>query len=197
MKKQLLAAGLAALALLGSGCIFSQNDYVENAEFDLELPKRMPATVRIGVFKNLSGSDRRVLVRRSDGQVVPLEYQRWRLSPELLLQRCIYGAFDVAPDNAEGVPRLNAVVYRFEFDDRDKKAHLSVDFQIPDFRSPVSAAPAEGDSSRALTVRCDHAVPVEAGGDPGAARAAAMSGCARLAVEKLNAAMTDKRAGAK
>ena len=117
MMKKLLTVGLAALALLGSGCIFSRNDYVENAEFDLELPKRKSGELRIGVFKNLSGSDRRFLMRRGDGQVVPLEYLRWRLSPELLLQRCIYGAFEVKADNAEKVSRLNAVIYRFEFDE--------------------------------------------------------------------------------
>ena len=201
MIKQLLAVGLAALALLGSGCVFSRNDYVENAEFDLELPRPVPGRkVRIGVFRNLSGSDRRVLVRRGDGQVVPLEYQRWRLSPELLLQRCIYGAFEVAPENAEEVSRLNATVYRFEFDERDNKAHLAVDFMIPDFRTPTSAAPPEKRSakdSHPLTVRADVAVPVKDSADLGAARAAAMSECARLAVEKLDSAMNDKRDGAK
>ena len=194
MIKQLLAVGLAALSLLGAGCVFSRNDYVENAEFDLELPKPVGGKVRIGVFRNLSGSDRRVLVRRGDGQVVPLEYQRWRLSPELLLQRCIYSAFEVAPENAEGVSRLNATVYRFEFDERANKARLAVDFQIPDFRTPTSA---EYDRERPypLTVRVDVAVPVKDSDDLGAARAAAMSECARLAVEKLASAMNDKRAG--
>ena len=194
--KKLLTAGLAALALLGSGCILTQNDYVENSEFDLELPKHYGEKFRIGVFKNLSGSDRRLLVRRGDGQVEPLEYQRWRLSPELLLQRCIHSAFDIVPDNAESVPRLNAVIYRFEFDERDKKAHLAADFQIPDYRAPASAAPAyEYDQKHPypLTIRCDVAVPVKNSGDPGAARAAAMSECARLAVEQLRKDINDKR----
>ena len=193
MMKKLLTVGLAALALLGAGCVFSRNDYVENAEFDLELPKRQCGVLRLGVFKNLSGSDRRFLMRRGDGQVVPLEYLRWRLSPELLLQRCIYGAFEVKSDNAEKTSRLNAVIYRFEFDERDNKAHLAVDFQIPDFRAPVSAEPAS-DYTSPVTVRVDVAVPVKADDDLGAARAAAMSECARLAVEKLSDAMNDKRA---
>jgi len=195
--KKLLTVGLAALALLGSGCIFSRNDYVENSEFDLELPKRMPGKVRIGIFKNLSGSDRRFLMRRGDGQVVPLEYLRWRLSPELMLQRCIYGAFEVAAVSDDDTLRLNAVIYRFEFDERDGKAHLAVDFMIPDFRAPASSAPAH-EYNRAhpypLTVNCDFAVPVKKDGDLAAARAAAMSECARLAIEKLAAAMNDKRA---
>lgn len=196
MMKKLLAAGLAALALLGAGCIFSRNDYVENAEFDLELPKRMLGRVRIGVFKNLSGSDRHMLVRRGDGQVVPLEYQRWRLPPELLLLRCIFAAIEVAPDKDNDAAKLNAVIYRFEFDERDGKAHFAVDFPIPNFRDPVSAEGAAV-QPHPVTIRCDEAVAVKDSGDIGAARAAAMSECARRALEKLSAAMNDKRAGGK
>jgi len=197
MMKKMLTAGLAALSLLGSGCIFSCNDYVENAEFDLELPKRMPGRVRIGVFKNLSGSDRHIQMRRGDGQVRSLEYQRWRLSPELLLTRCIFGAFEVAADKDDGAPRLNGVIYRFEFDERDNRAHLAVDFIIPDFRAPVSATAADGGlaATRPVTVRCVVSAPVAKSGDVGAARAAAMSECARLAIEKLAAALNDKRTG--
>lgn len=185
MKKVFLLAAMAAAVLAGGGCIFTRNSYVESAEYDLELPKRGAGKVRIGVFSNISGSDRRFLMRKSDGQVLPLEYQRWRLSPELLLQRCIYGAFEIAPDNAEGVPRLNAVIYRFEFDERDGKAHLAVDFSLPEFRRAAS-----GGSSAAvpLAVRADVAVPVGKSGD-GAARAAAMGQCAKIAVEKLAAEM--------
>ena len=178
--KKLFACGLAALSLLGAGCVFSRNDYVENAEFDLELPKQAenaPA-VRVGVFKNLSGSDRRIMVRRGDGQVVPLEYQRWRMSPELLLQRCTYGAFQISEDNAS--PRLNATIYRFEFDERDNKAHLAVDFTLVHHSDAVQL------------VRVDVAVPVKDSDDLGAARAAAMSECARIAVGKLSAAMSAK-----
>ena len=193
--KKLFMCGLAALAVFGAGCVFSRNDYVENAEFDLDLQQRSDKTpaVRIGVFKNLSGSDRRFMVRRSDGQVVSLEYQRWRLEPELLLMRCIYGAFQVNGAEAEGTPRLNAVIYRFEFDERDGKAHLAVDFSMPDYRDPVSIAAAKS-KPYPRTVRGDFAVPVKKSGDLAAARAAAMSECAKLAVEKLSAEMNEKAA---
>ncbi|MBP5531587.1 MAG: hypothetical protein J6Y54_06135 [Lentisphaeria bacterium] len=190
--KKMLMCGLAALSLLGAGCVFSRNDYVEIVEFDLELPKRAenaPA-VRIGVFKNLSGADRRFLLRQGDGQVVSLEYQRWRLAPELLLMRCIFGALDIGPDRDVKLPRLSAVIYRFEFDKRDEKAHLSVDFFMPDFRDPASAGKAS--QPHPVTIRCDAAVPVKKSGDMAAARAAAMSECARLAVEKLSAEMNAK-----
>lgn len=182
MKKIGLAAISAVVAVLVGGCLFSQNTYIDSAEYDLALPKRVfDEPVRIGVFKNLSGSDLRFLLRSGDGQVVPLEYCRWRLSPELLLQRCVYGAFNIAPDNDDARPRLNAVIYRFEFDERENKACLAVDFMLPNngygTRRPTLP----------LAVRADVAVPVRDDGDLGAARAAAMSECVRLAVEKLAA----------
>ena len=188
--KTLMLSMLAAAVLLGSGCVFMQNSYVENEEFDLALPKRVAGakTLRMGVFRNLSGSDRRFLIRCGAGQVVPLEYQRWRLSPELLLQRCVYGAFDIAPDNDDARPRLNAVVYRFEFDERDNKACLAIDFLLPNFRNSESAIAARKQPGP-LTLRVDVAVPVKDSGDLGAARAVAMGECARLAVEKLAAEM--------
>ena len=185
MIRKLFVAALAAASLFGSGCVFTRNDYVENVEFDLELPKFAPKRpVRMGVFRNLSGSDRRFMLRRGDGQVVSLEFQRWRMSPELLLQRCMYGAFDVVED-ASGVPQLNATIYRFEFDERDKKAHLAVDFWIP-------GLPGRAPGARPLTVRVDEAVALTPGDDLAAARAAAMSECARKAVEKLRAGMGRK-----
>ena len=182
MKVWVLATVSIALAALAGGCLFGQNDYVENAEFDLALSKRMPVgvPVRVGVFKNLSGSDRRFLIRRGDGQVVPLEYQRWRLAPELLFQRCMYAAFNIAPDNDDSRVRLNAVIYRFEFDEREKQACLAVDFMLTNSYDADAARPAA-----ARAVRAEVAVPVKDSGDLGAARAAAMSECVRLAVEKL------------
>ena len=180
MMRKLFAAGAAAIALLGGGCIFGTNDYVANTEFDLALPKNVPGcSVRMGVFKNLSGSDQRFMMRRGDGQVSSLEYLRWRMSPELLLQRCVYGAFSVV-EGDNGVPLLNATVYCFEFDEREKTAHLAADFDLLDF------------SGVCRTVRVDVAVPVKPAADPGAARAAAMSECARQAVEKLAGALKRK-----
>ena len=180
MKGSWVTATAAALLVQVGGCFFSRNDDVESEEFDLALPKKTAGiALRVGVFKNLSGSDRRFLMRRDDGQVVSLEYQRWRLSPELLLQRCVYGAFDIAPDNDDSCPRLNAVVYRFEFDERENKACLAVDFLLPGVAGAAQ--------SRPRAVRADVAVPVKDSGDLGAARAAAMSECARIAVEKIAA----------
>ena len=180
MKKILMSAAFASVLLAAGGCIFTSNPYVENAEFDLELPKlegkASPTPIRLGVFKNLSGSDRRFLVRRGDGQVVPLEYQRWRLSPELMLMRCLYGAFHIRGQEAIDLPQVSAIVYRFEFDERDGKAHFAADFMLT--HPSLHSAP---------TVRVDVAVPVQGSDDPAAARAAAMSKCAKLAIDELAA----------
>ena len=67
MKSVLMIAMLVSVLWWGGGCVFTPNAYVENAEFDLELPKRIQSPpIRIGVFKNLSGSDRRFLLRRGE-----------------------------------------------------------------------------------------------------------------------------------
>lgn len=190
MMKKFLTAALAVTALLGSGCIFSRNDYVENTVFDLDLPKqvRSDARVRVGVFTNLSGSERRFVVRRSDGRVVSLEYQRWRFTPDLLLTRCMYDAFRVSGGDTDPVPQINGVIYRFEFDERENAARLSVDFTLkfPDGKNNAGSAKAQ---AKNVTVRADVSVPVKGAEDIAAARAAAMSECVRLAVEKLAAEM--------
>ena len=175
--RKLVLAVLAAGTLLGSGCVFMQNSYVENAEFDLELPKpAAPARrIRLGVFKNLSCSDRRFLTRGAEGELSPSEYLRWRMAPELLLQRCMYGAFTVESEGEAAAPLLNAVIYRFEFDARSRTAHLGVDFTLRR-------------SGGGRVVRADVSEPV-AKWDSGAARAAAMNRCAARAVAELAGAL--------
>ena len=126
------------------------------------------------MFKNLSCSDRRFLIRREDGQLSPLEYMRWRLAPELLLQRCMYGAFTVEPEGEMSAPLLSAVIYRFEFDERDRTARLGIDFTL------------HGDRWR--TVRADFSEPVEQWGS-GASRAAAMNKCVDRALAELKGAL--------
>ena len=185
MKKFLMSVSFASVLLATGGCIFTENPYVENAEFDLELPKlesKAPQKpIRLGVFKNLSGSDRRFMVRRGDGQVMSLEYQRWRLSPEIMLMRCMYGVFQIRGQEAIDSPQVSVVIYRFEFDDRDGKAHLAADFML--------TTPNSSSLRSAPTVRVDVAVPVKGSGDPAAARAEAMSKCAELALSELAAGM--------
>ena len=174
--KYRLVLWLLTAAMFG-GCALTRNAYVENTEFDLELPPRLsPASVlRVGAFKNLSGSDRRFMIRGKDGEICASEYLRWRMAPELMLQRCVYGAFTVQAGNDSAEPMLNAVIYCFEFDERDRSAHLGVDFSLT--RS--------GDGR---TVRAVVAEPV---GDweSGAARAAAMGRCVRRAFSELNGAL--------
>ena len=183
LKKTLFAATLASLLLGTAGCIFTSNAYVENEEFDLELPEKVAEVkpIRLGVFKNLSGSDRRFALRREDGQVVSLEYQRWRLSPELMLMRCMYGRFRIWDQESSAALLVSAVLYRFEFDEKENKACLAADFTI--MKNQNESIPA---------VRINVAVPVKDSGDQAAARAKAMSECAAQALDKLAGALKGK-----
>ena len=127
-----LAAVAVGMVFAVTGCIFSQNAYIESSEFDLSLPdfEKAAAPVSLGVFQNLSGADRRYLCRRKDGQMVKEEYLRWLMSPELLLQRCMYGAFSVDPEAADKLPRVSCFLYRFEFDESAGAAKFSAEFLI-------------------------------------------------------------------
>ena len=87
-KLRLIVAALGVAAAL-AGCVFSQNEYIENSDFSLTLPEfdKASGPLALGVFQNLSGSDTRYLCRRADGRMARHEYLRWMMPPELLLQR--------------------------------------------------------------------------------------------------------------
>ena len=67
-------------------------------------------------------------MRESGDRLSSDEYNRWLLSPELLLQRRIRTELpDPAGEMGKSV-RLNATIYRFEFDRARHTAVLSVEF---------------------------------------------------------------------
>ena len=168
------AVGIAAAV---AGCVFSQNAYIENSDFDLALPAfdKTVKSVTLGVFQNLSGADSRYLCRRVDGQMVKQEYLRWTMSPELLLQRCMYGAFAVDPYGNENLQRVGCLLYRFEFDEKTAAAKFSAEFFIE-----------RGGKRR--VIRVDETEPVK-GSLSGASGAAAMSVCVDRAFAVLKEAL--------
>ena len=175
--RMFLAAAAVGTVLAVTGCIFSQNAYIESSEFDLSLPgfDKAATPVALGVFQNFSGSDRRYLCRRRDGQMVKEEYLRWLMAPELLLQRCMYGAFSVDPEGADKLPRVSCLLYRFEFDESAAAAKLSAEFFI------------ERGKNRQV-VRVDASEPVK-GALTGESGAAAMNACVDRAFVTLREAL--------
>ena len=168
------AVGVAAVV---AGCVFSQNAYIENSDFDLALPAfdKSAGMMTIGVFQNLSGADSRYLCRRSDGQMIKREYLRWVMAPELLLQRRMYGAFTVDPYGAEKLPRIGCTLLRFEFDEGAAAAKFSAEFFI------------EREGKRRI-IRVDESEPLK-GTFTGASGAAAMSACVDRAMNVLKGAL--------
>ena len=175
--RMFLAALAAGMVFAVTGCIFSQNAYIESSEYDLALPRfeKTAVPVSLGVFQNLSGADSRYLCHRSDGQMIKREYLRWMLSPELLLQRCMYGAFTVDPYGDAEQPRIGCLLYRFEFAEAPGAAKVSAEFFI------------ERDGKRRV-VRVDETEPLK-GELTGASGAAAMNACVGRAFAKLNGAL--------
>lgn len=118
--------------MLVGGCMLTGPSYTDPVDYDLGIPaadsvKFLPLPIRFGVFRNLSGSSRGFLVREGADRLASDEYNRWLLSPELLLQRRIRTQLR----DPIGTPlnvRLDASIYRFEFDRARHSANLSVEF---------------------------------------------------------------------
>lgn len=130
-----IAAMLTAAALLAAaGCALMGPEYVEPAEYDLADPvegaRPMAAMVRFGVFRNVSGADRRFLIRAEDDRMLTDEYNRWLVSPELLIERRLRAAMPDPEEIRRGgeTVRLSGTVYRFELDRKRKLAVVGVDY---------------------------------------------------------------------
>lgn len=166
-----IAAMLTAAALLAAaGCALMGPEYVEPAEYDLADPvegaRPMAAMVRFGVFRNVSGADRRFLIRAEDDRMLTDEYNRWLVSPELLIERRLRAAM---PDPEEirrsgETVRLGGTVYRFELDRKRKLAVVGVDYsaRLSDGasleRNTLCEAPIRDDSPAAAVRAMSEAV---------------------------------------
>ena len=133
--KRIVTTMLATALLAAAGCALMGPEYVEPAEYDLAQPPAaesasLSAPVRFGVFRNVSGADRRFLIRAEDDRMLTDEYNRWLVSPELLIERRLRAAMP-DPEEVRGnseVVRLSGTVYRFEFDRRRKRAVVGVNY---------------------------------------------------------------------
>ncbi len=160
MMKIVTLLTVTAVALLAwtAGCALMGPGYVEPAEYDLADPpeeaRPMAAMVRFGVFRNVSGADRRFLIRAENDRMLTDEYNRWLVSPELLIERRLRAAM---PDPAEirrsgETVRLSGTVYRFELNRKRKLAVVGVDYsaRLPGGasleRSTLCEAPLRDDS---------------------------------------------------
>ena len=175
MKRNWLVAALAAAVFAGGGCIFWPNEYVETADYDIVLATGGTRRIALGVFRNFSGADRRFLCRNKDGRMIPLEYHRWLMSPELMLQRGMYDKFSIDPRNDAAIPRVSCDLYRFEFDDARATARFAAEFCIEH-------------KGEAKVIRVDLSEPVT-GEFPGRAGADAMSACIAKALAELDGAL--------
>jgi len=130
MKKMLLFVFFCGILLAGPGCFFG-GSAPETQVFDLAetAGKKMdlPCAVHFLFFRNLSGSDRRFLLRMPDGRVVSAEFSRWLLDPELMLERFLR---DRIRGEGPSQIRIRGVINRFEMDLKRHKALLAVDFEL-------------------------------------------------------------------
>ena len=177
MKSFWSAMILGAALLLGGGCIFWQNSVLETAEYDPVSGERGAEAAKgvfYGIFRNVSGSDRRFMVRFEGGRIGYAEYTRWLNSPEFLMERAFCYWMPVASvpaDPAKG-QQLNCTLNRFEFE--HGSAVLDADF---DLRSPKG--------NRAI--HTEYRIPVN--GNSAAAMTAAMATAMKQCVEEVRRAI--------
>ncbi len=170
---------LFAVLMIGGGCVLFSEPYIEPAEYDLAapgpevVPEPVAVPVEFGVFRNLSGSDRRFLVRIDGDRLQSDEYNRWLLIPEQLIVRHLYEALPGSADCGTPV-RINAVIYRFEFDRNRQEAVFCARFTL----------------RRAATeVQVDTAVRTPMADASPEAAVAAMSSCLAKAAAELRTAI--------
>lgn len=186
MKSFWSAMILGAALLLGSGCIFWQNKVQETRDYDPVSGERgpeAPAGLVYGSFRNVSGSDRRFMVRLEGGQVGHAEYTRWLNSPEFLMERAFFRWMPVtsAPADPTAGQQLDCILIRFDFERGN--AVLAADFELRNRRR----------GNRIIHV--EKRVPVN--GDSPTAMTTAMTTAMKQCVEELRRAATDRKKSAK
>ena len=158
MRIHLTAIFGAALLLVG-GCVLWQNTVRETSEYDPVSGERgaeAPAALHYGIFRNVSGSGRRFMIRFDDGRIGHDEYIRWLNSPEFLMERafCRWMPAGAEPGDPEEGWRLGCNLTRFDFE--RGAAVVAADFELRrkngnrvlhmEYRVPV-----KGDSPTAMT----------------------------------------------
>lgn len=130
MKKLVYGLAVCGVLLSCSGCFFGGTTR-ETRVFDLaEKAKKkppLPYDIHFLSFRNLSGSDRRFLLRQPDNRMVPDEFSRWLLDPELMLERFLR---DEVRGEGKVSVRIRGVITRFEVDVKQRAVILAMDFSL-------------------------------------------------------------------
>ena len=185
MKHYLSTVLFGAALLLAGGCIFWQNTVRETEEYEPVSGERgaeAPLPIAYGIFRNISGSGRRFMVRSNDGRIGHDEYIRWLDSPEFLMERafCRWMPAGALPADPAAVWRLGCGLTRFDFE--RGAAVVAADFELRH----------EGGNR---VVHVEYRVPVD--GDSPAAMTAAMTAAMRKCVEELRGVLAAEAKKAK
>lgn len=118
--------------VLCNGCgMLSRAPYEKIELFDVGTPR--PETIMksfsFGVFRNISGSDRRFMRFEGKNRVGFSETQRFLQAPEVMLERFLREALIPTPNQSVPVV-IDAVIRRIGFDVVEKRSVLSVEFSL-------------------------------------------------------------------
>ena len=176
---KMFSLSAAVLLLTVCGCIWGGQSR-ETRFFDLRTNQKknacLPCEINFMLFRNLSGSDRRFLLRHSGNRLQSDEFNRWLLDPELILERFLR---EEVQGKGKTTVRVRGVITAFEIDTLRQEAVLAVDFIL-----------SSGENTRRLSCRASRKITPE-NGDFSAGAAAAMNFCALRIAENLRGGITD------
>ena len=109
-----ISVGLTGLMLAFCGCAMFGREYQAAKTYDLTVKGHSQLPVQLKRLRNLSGADIRFWSALDAVQVASDEYARWRLAPDLMLERAFLEYFRQAAGPYE--IEASAVLTRFEFD---------------------------------------------------------------------------------
>ena len=129
MRCSIKISGAIPVLLLICGCFWGGNSPETRIyDFGVSAPaKQLPWQVNYQLFRNLSGADRRLLLRNADGKIRCDEFNRWLLDPELLLERYLRNSVSGSGKHPVSV---RGTLLAFEMDLQRHEAVLKMDFTL-------------------------------------------------------------------
>ena len=130
MTKKFFIPVSAVFCLILSGCFsggLSSGTRLFSPAAVNEKQFQLPCRIKIMNFRNLAGADRRFLFRYKGNRMHNDEFNRWLLSPELMLERFLREEFN---GTGKTEVRVRGVITSFEFNAEKHLAVLAVDFTL-------------------------------------------------------------------
>lgn len=129
-------------ALLCGGCFFSQEPYKPVSYFDIADPASIcppDTSVNVRLFKMEASGKFKMQYRRDQYNIMLDDYNKWTLSPSMMLSRYLTMAFSDPKDSAGSADRRYVVdgsLYAFEIDLDKQETVIGLRYTIGAYPTP-------------------------------------------------------------